>query len=132
MKMSKNNMLSLSGKNGQMLLVAMLLIGVVIGIVAWQLTRSGSVLDGVLIIAAFTVLVLGIYFLVSAPFASTVDDYIPSQRSFRLVWGVILTTVGALLLVHIYIGMIWWVYVVVLIAVIAVLALIMFFKGSEG
>ena len=125
-------MLSLSGKNGQMLLVAMLLIGVVIGIVAWQLTKSGSLLDGALIIAAFTVLILGIYFLISVPFASSEEDFIPSQRSFRLVWGVILTTVGALLLVYIYsTGVKWWLYLVVLIAVIAILALVMFFKGSE-
>jgi len=119
-------MLSLSGKNGQMLMVAMILLGLVAGIVVWKLTDVTP-----LVILWMILLVLGAYFLISMPFASNKSDYIPSQRSFRLVWGIILITVGILLIVNIYATVDLWILAVVLIAVIAILAIIMFLRGQE-
>jgi phosphatidylglycerophosphate synthase len=124
--MSTKNVLSLSGKNGQMLMIAMLLLGLVIGIVVWQVTTAPW-----WVVLCVMTLVLGIFFLITMPYSSNKSDFIPSQRSFRLVWGIILTTVGALLLVNVYATVEWWISAVVLIAIIAVLALIMFMRGSE-
>ena len=124
--MSTKNVLSLSGKNGQILLLAVLLLGLVIGIVIWQLT-SAPIWAIIYVMA----LALGVFFLVTMPYASNKKDFVPSQRSFRLVWGIILTAIGALLLAREYAGVDWWILAVVLIAVIAVLALIMFMRGSE-
>jgi len=124
--MSTKNGLSLSGKNGQILLFAVLLLGLVAGIVVWKLTDKTP-----LVILYVMTLALGVFFLVSMPYAGNKKDFIPSQRSFRLVWGIILTAVGALLLVNVYARMDLWILAVVLIAIIAVLALIMFMRGSE-
>ena len=123
--MSTNNSLSLSGKNGQMLAMIALLVGIVTGIVLWQLTDAG-----ILVIAAAGFFVLGVYFLICVPFASDKSDFIPSQRSFRLVWGALLTAIGALLLVREYASVEWWIYVVVPLVVVIVVALLLF--ASNG
>jgi hypothetical protein len=126
MEMSTKNVLSLSGKNGQILMAAMLLLGLVAGIVVWKLT------DATVLVVLYTMmLVLGIFFLVTMPFASNKSDFIPSQRSFRLVWGIILVAAGALLLVNVYATVRFWILAVIMIAVIAILALLMFMRGSE-
>ena len=123
--MSTNSSLSLSGKNGQLLATVALLAGVLIGILLWQLTDAG-----ILVIAAAVILVLGVYFLICVPFASDKSDFIPSQRSFRLVWGALLTAIGALLLVREYASVEWWIYVVVLLIVVILVALLLF--ASNG
>jgi|GEM_PF-2717863 len=125
--MSTNSKLSLSGKNGQLLMMVALLFGLLIGVVVWKLTD-----ETIMVILYVIMLALGIYFLASMPFASNKSDFIPSQRSFRLVWGIILMAVGALLLVNVYATVELWILGVALIAVIAVLALIMFIRGPEG
>ena len=124
--MSTKNKLSLSGKNGQILMAATLLLGLVAGIVVWQMTGKTP-----LVVFYVMTMALGVFFLITMPYASNKGDFIPSQRSFRLVWGIILTAVGALLLVNVYATVDLWISVVVLIAIIAVLALVMYMRGSE-
>jgi len=126
MEMSTKNKLSLSGKNGQILMAATLLLGLVAGIVVWQMTGKTP-----LVVFYVMTMALGVFFLITMPYASNKGDFIPSQRSFRLVWGIILTAVGALLLVNVYATVDLWISVVVLIAIIAVLALVMYMRGSE-
>jgi hypothetical protein len=124
--MSTKNTLSLSKRNDSMLLTVALLLGLVAGIVVWQLTNEAWY-----VIIWVMILVLGIYFLASMPFASNRSDYIPSQQSFRMVWGALLTTVGALLLFRVYGDIEYWMLAVILIAVLAVVILVMFLKGPE-
>ena len=126
--MSTNNSLSLSGKNGQVLAAVAVLAGIVAGIVLWQMTNESAI-----VVLYTTLVVVGIYFLISIPFASGESDFIPSQRSFRLVWGALLTTIGVLLLVNIYTSIDdWWIYAVILLIVVIAVALTVFVTGSKG
>ena len=122
MEMSTENGSVLSKKNDSMLTVVALLLGLVAGIVVYQLGDKKEIL----IIAAMMILVFGIYYLVTMPFSSNAKDYIPSQRSFRLVWGAILTTLGALLLVDIYMKVELWVLFVILLLVIIAIVLYLY------
>jgi hypothetical protein len=124
--MSTKNTLSLSKRNDSMLLTVALLLGLVAGIVVWQLTSGAWY-----VVLWMIILVLGIYFLASMPFASNRSDYIPSQQSFRLVWGALLTTLGALLLFRAYGDLQFWILAVIMIAVVAVVVLVLFLKGPE-
>ena len=125
--MSTKDTLSLSGKNGQLLAMVALLVGIVAGIVLWQLT------DETAFVVIYTIfVVVGIYFLISMPFASDKSDFIPSQRSFRLVWGALLTAIGALLLVSVYASVEWWIYAVVLLIVIILVALLLLMSNGRN
>jgi len=125
--MATENKLSLSKKRDQMLTAIAVIIGLAIGIVVQQLTET----DNIFVILYVTVLVFGVYFLVSVPFVNNESDYIPSQRSFRLVWGVLLTTIGSLLLVDEYAQQEFWIYIVVLLIVVAVLIMVLFMNSKK-
>ena len=99
---------------------AALIFALVAGIIVWQLTN-----ETVLVVLYVALIAFGIYFLISVPFANNEAGFIPSQRSFRLVWGAILTTIGALLLVTVYSKVDLWMIAVILLVVVAVLILIM-------
>jgi len=126
MKMSTNNGSVLSKKNDSMLTAVALLVGLVAGIVVQQLTDEHWT-----VIIYVLVTVFGAYFLMTVPFASNEPDYIPSQSSFRLVWGAILTTVGLLLLLNVYAGLELWIMVVVLLIVIVIIVLLLYMKSSR-
>ena len=117
MEMSTENGSVLSKKNDSMLTVVALLLGLVAGMVVYQLGDKKEIL----IIIAMMILVFGIYYLVTMPFSSNAKDFAPSQQSFRLVWGAILTTLGALLLADIYMNVeVWVMFVIFLLVVIAI------------
>jgi len=124
--MSTKDMLGLSKKNDSLLTTVALLLGLVAGIVVQQLTN-----EGFLVIVYTVILVFGIYYLITIPFADNKSDFIPSQRSFRVVWGSLLTTVGALLLVNVYESIDLWIMVVILLLVITAVILFMFFSKRE-
>ena len=123
--MSTKNRSGLSKKNESVFIALALIIGLVIGIVVWQLTDVHMV-----VVLYSIILVFGAYYLFSVPFANNEADFVPSQRSFRLVWGAILTTVGALLLVDRYSVIELWIMAVILLVVIAVVVVVayMFMK----
>jgi hypothetical protein len=128
--MSTEKRLGLSKKNDSMLLTVALLLGLVAGIVVWKLTEGDG--HDILVVPMVLVLTVGVYFLASMPFGSNDSDYIPSQRSFRLVWGALLTTVGALLLVNEYATVQLWILAVILIVVVAIVVLVLFMKGNKN
>jgi uncharacterized membrane protein len=105
----------LSRKNDSMLTVVALLLGLVAGILVYQMGDKKELL----VIIGMVIMVFGIYFLITMPFSSNQEGYLPSQRSFRLVWGALLTTVGALILFNIYATIDTWVLFVILLLVIA-------------
>ena len=123
--MTTKSVLGLSKKD-DMLTVVALLLGLVIGIVVQQLA-GGSIL----VILYTVLLVFGIYYLITVPFANNTRDFVPSQRSFRLVWGALLTTVGALLLVNVYMTIQFWIMLVVLLLVAAAIVLFLFMNKTE-
>lgn len=126
--MSTEKKFGLSKKNESVFSVLALIFGLVAGIVVWQLTDKTA-----LVVLYTIILVFGAYFLVSMMFANNESDFIPSQRSFRLVWGALLTTVGALLLVSVYSKIELWVAAVILLIVVAVVILVVYMsKGQEG
>jgi hypothetical protein len=118
-------MLGLSKKD-DMLTVVALLLGLVMGIVVQRLTD-----ESLLVILYVTMLVFGAYYLITVPFANNKGDFIPSQRSFRLVWGALLTTVGALLLVNVYAGIRAWVMLVIILLVIIGIILFLYMDKTE-
>jgi len=111
----------LSKKNDSMLTVVALLLGLVAGIVIYQMTDAG-----ILVVLYTIILVFGIYYLATLPFASNEADYVPSGMSFRLVWGALLTTIGLLLLVNEFSGIDLWIMVVILLIVIVIIVLFLF------
>lgn len=123
--MTTNSMLGLSKKD-DMLTVVALLLGLVMGIVVQRLTD-----ESLLVILYVTMLVFGAYYLITVPFANNKGDFIPSQRSFRLVWGALLTTVGALLLVNVYAGIRAWVMLVIILLVIIGIILFLYMDKTE-
>jgi hypothetical protein len=125
--MSTKSELSLSKKNESMLFVVTLLLGLVAGVVVWKLTDASF-----LVIIMVMMLVVGIYFLVSMSFVSSNEnDFIPSQRSFRLVWGALLTTLGVLGLVYEYGTVDFWILAMILIVVVAIVVLVLYMKGNN-
>jgi uncharacterized membrane protein HdeD (DUF308 family) len=125
--MSRNNGSVLSKKNDSMLTVVALIFGLVAGILVYQLGDKKDLL----VIVGMIMLVFGIFYLITLPFANTKSDYIPSQQSYRLVWGVLLTVIGALILINIYVGLDVWVLLVILLLAIALIALFMYFNKRE-
>jgi peptidoglycan/LPS O-acetylase OafA/YrhL len=123
MEMSTEKGSVLSKKNDSMLTVVALLLGLVAGIIVYQLTDTKNLL----VILYVMLLVFGVYYLISMSYASDVRDFQPSSRSFRLVWGALLTTVGALMLMRTY-GVIkeFWILLIVLLLVIAAVILYLF------
>jgi hypothetical protein len=125
--MSTKSELSLSKRNESMLFMVTLLLGLVAGVVVWKLTDASF-----LVIIMIMMLVVGIYFLVSMSFVSSNEnDFIPSQRSFRLVWGSLLTALGALALVNEYGAVQFWILAMIFIVVVAVVVLALYMKGDK-
>jgi len=116
----------LSKKNDPILTAVALLVGLIAGIVVQQLTDEHWK-----VIIFVLVTVFGVYFLISMPFVSNESDYVPSQSSFRLVWGALLTTIGMLLLVDVYNAIDLWIMAVILLIVVTLLALILYMKNSR-
>jgi hypothetical protein len=125
--MSIKSEYGLSSRNDQMFTALALLVGLITGIIVRQLTE-----ESLLVILYVTILVFGAYFLASMPFVSNEDDYLPSKRSFRLVWGALLTTVSLLLLVGVYSSVDLWISIVILLAVAAALVLYFYIGSSKG
>ena len=124
--MSTNNGTALSKKNDPMLSAIALILGLVIGIILYQMTDGGF-----MVIIYTMLLVFGIYYLATVPFVSNEGDYAPSMRSFRLAWGALLTTLGLLLLINEYSGMdLWVMLVIILVVVILIIAFI--FVNKKG
>ena len=119
--------MNLAKRNEQMMITIALIIGIVVGIVIQQVTEKTF-----LLIIYTTVTSLGAYFLISMPFADSRSDYIPSQQSFRMVWGALLTTVGALLLVNVFESIPLWISVVILLLVIALLVAYTMTRNQKG
>jgi len=109
-----------------MLDVLALVIGLAAGVIVQQ-TMGGDLL----VILYVTLLVIGIYLLISVPFAGKESDYVPSQRSFRLVWGTLITLAGALLLINEYVSQEWYIYVVMVLIVIALLIAAQYLSASK-
>jgi uncharacterized membrane protein len=112
--------------NSPAVTAAALIMALVAGIVVWQLTDETP-----LVVMYTALVVIGIYFLICVPFAGNEGGFGPSQSSFRLVWGVLLTTIGALMLISVYSALDTWIIAVILLAVIAVLILIVFTRNTK-
>jgi len=126
-EMTTKSKMNLVKRNEQMMITIALIAGLVIGIILQQLTN-----ESFLVIIYTTITSLGAYFLISMPFADSRSDYVPSQQSFRMVWGALLTTIGALLLVNVYEGVELWIAVVVLLVVVALLVAYTMTKNQKG
>jgi quinol-cytochrome oxidoreductase complex cytochrome b subunit len=114
-------------RNDPMLSVLALLIGLIAGIAVQQLTEKEWY-----VILFITIIAFGVYYLISLPFAENGKDFIPSQRSFRLVWGSLLTTVGVLLTVNTYSSLSIYVAAIILLAVAVVIVLYFYLSRSEA
>jgi len=124
--MSTEKRLVLSKKNESILTAVALIVGLAIGIVVQQLTDKSW-----LVIIYVLITVFGAYLLITMPFANSESDFIPSQHSFHMVWGLLLTTLGVLLLVSVYASNVsLWIYVVVLLVVVAVIGLLLYMKSG--
>ena len=99
----------------------------VAGIVIWQLTG-----ETILVVLYTALTIIGAYFLVCVPFADKEGGFAPSQSSFRLVWGVLLMTIGVLMLITVYSSLDTWIIAVILLAVIALLILVVYMKNIKG
>jgi len=113
--------------NSPAVTAAALILALVAGLVVWQLTG-----ETMLVILYTALAVIGVYLLISVPFAGNDGGFAPSQSSFRLVWGVLLTAIGVLLLIMVYssLDIIWM--IVILLAVIALLILVVYIKNIKG
>jgi 1,4-dihydroxy-2-naphthoate octaprenyltransferase len=125
--MSTNNRSALSKKNDSMLTAVALIFGIVAGILVYQLGDKKDLL----VIIAMIMLVFGIFYLLTMPYSSKQSDYLPSQQSFRFVWGMLLTVIGALILINIYIGLQTWVLLVIILLAVALIALFLYFNKKE-
>ena len=120
------DMFNLSGRNGQTLFLAVIVLGIVAGIVIMQMTEKG------LWVMLYTLLIaVGVYFLMTLPFVDSKDDFAPSSQSFNLVWGAVLTVLGSMLLISVYTKIDLWLMIVIPLAVIAILAILMMMRGSK-
>jgi peptidoglycan/LPS O-acetylase OafA/YrhL len=125
--MSTQNGSGLSRKNDSMLTVVALLLGIVAGIVMYQIGNEKNLL----IIVGMIILVFGLYYLVTMPFSSDERDYLPSTRSFRLAWGALLTAVGLLLILDIYVGIDAWIMLVIILVVVIAVIVYMFMNNKR-
>lgn len=116
----------LNSKNDPMLTIIALLVGLISGIAVWQMTEAPWY-----VILFVTMTVFGIYYLISLPFAENGNDFVPSQRSFRLVWGSLLTAVGVLLIVNVYSSLELWMAAIILL-IVAVLIVLYFYLNRSG
>ena len=98
------------------LLAGVLIASIALGIIIWQLGNFGfqSVFYTIFVVT-------GVYLIAASFFKNATLDFAPSDSSFYLVIGTLLTTVGALGFVDMMTDVEMWVLVVVFILVFAIL-----------
>ena len=111
----------------QAMVGAFILIAAALAIVVYGATNLGA-----LAAVGIFVLVLGIGIAaLSLMFSGTPDKFGPSEKVFRLVAGVILALIGAVLLLHVW-GAAWYILVAVLLVGIAVLGALTALSNSKN
>ena len=111
----------------QAMVGAFILIAAALAIVVYGATNLGA-----LAAVGIFVLVLGIGIAaLSLMFSGTPDKFGPSEKVFRLVAGVILAPIGAVLLLHVW-GAAWYILVAVLLVGIAVLGALTALSNSKN